>query len=79
MGKTSSTFDKVLDCGRSLIVSGGYNGFSYADIAEVPGIRKPGIHHHFPIMMTHSCPSPQLIGALPGGLFFCAENLPTKR
>ncbi len=24
------------------------NGFSYADIAEVVGIRKPSIHHHFP-------------------------------
>ena len=29
-------------------MSGGYNGFSYADIAEVVGIRKASIHHHFP-------------------------------
>ncbi|TGX55251.1 TetR/AcrR family transcriptional regulator [Sphingomonas gei] len=27
---------------------GGYNGFSYADLAERFGIRKPSIHHHFP-------------------------------
>lgn len=33
---------------RDLIVSGGYNGFSYADIADVVGIRKASIHHHFP-------------------------------
>jgi TetR/AcrR family transcriptional repressor of nem operon len=29
-------------------MSGGYNGFSYADIAGAVGIRKASIHHHFP-------------------------------
>jgi TetR/AcrR family transcriptional repressor of nem operon len=48
MNKTSSTAEDILASARSLIVSGGYNGFSYADIAEVVGIRKPSIHHHFP-------------------------------
>jgi TetR/AcrR family transcriptional repressor of nem operon len=48
MNKSSSTADDILACARSLIVSGGYNGFSYADIASVVGIRKPSIHHHFP-------------------------------
>lgn len=48
MNKTSSTAEAILTCTRSLIASGGYNGFSYADIAEVVGIRKPSIHHHFP-------------------------------
>jgi TetR/AcrR family transcriptional repressor of nem operon len=48
MNKISSTADDILACSRMLIVSGGYNGFSYADIAKVVGIRKPSIHHHFP-------------------------------
>jgi len=48
MDKTSSTADDILACARSLILGGGYNGFSYADIAAVVGIRKPSIHHHFP-------------------------------
>jgi TetR/AcrR family transcriptional repressor of nem operon len=48
MNKSSSTAADILACARSLIASGGYNGFSYADIADVVGIRKPSIHHHFP-------------------------------
>lgn len=48
MQKSSPTSDAILACARTLIVAGGYNGFSYADIAEVVGIRKASIHHHFP-------------------------------
>ncbi len=48
MGNISTTSDDILACARSLIVAGGYNGFSYADIADVVGIRKASIHHHFP-------------------------------
>jgi len=48
MKNLSSTHDDILACARNLIVSGGYNGFSYADIADVVGIRKASIHHHFP-------------------------------
>jgi TetR/AcrR family transcriptional repressor of nem operon len=43
-----STAEAILQCARSAIVAGGYNGFSYADIAAVVGIRKASIHHHFP-------------------------------
>jgi len=43
-----NTSEKILSCARTLIVAGGYNGFSYADIAEVVGIRKASIHHHYP-------------------------------
>lgn len=48
MDKSSTTYDDILACARSLIAIGGYNGFSYADIAEVVKISKPSIHHHFP-------------------------------
>src|SRR3954463_3955663 len=47
MTNVSSTADDILACARSLIIAGGYNGFSYADVAEGVGIRKPSIHHHF--------------------------------
>lgn len=48
MSKSSNTAEDILGSARVLIAAGGYNGFSYADIAEVIGIRKASIHHHFP-------------------------------
>ncbi|HWT59837.1 MAG TPA: TetR/AcrR family transcriptional regulator [Rhizobium sp.] len=48
MKSMPSTSDKILDIAQSLIVAGGYNGFSYADISNAIGIRKASIHHHFP-------------------------------
>lgn len=48
MSNLSTTSDDILASARTLIMTGGYNGFSYADIAEVVGIRKASIHHHFP-------------------------------
>jgi len=48
MSNLTTTSEDILDCARSLIIEGGYNGFSYADIAAVVGIRKASIHHHYP-------------------------------
>jgi len=48
MTNVVSTYDHILHCAQNLIVSGGYNGFSYADISDIVGIRKASIHHHFP-------------------------------
>jgi len=48
MSNLSNTSDEILASARNLIMSGGYNGFSYADISVVVGIRKASIHHHFP-------------------------------
>jgi TetR/AcrR family transcriptional repressor of nem operon len=44
---SSDTANRILDTAQQLIVAKGYNGFSYADIAEVVGISKPSIHFHF--------------------------------
>jgi TetR/AcrR family transcriptional regulator, transcriptional repressor for nem operon len=43
-----TTSQKILDTARVLVIAGGYNGFSYADISDAIGIRKASIHHHFP-------------------------------
>ncbi|MDR9781142.1 TetR/AcrR family transcriptional regulator [Rhizobium redzepovicii] len=48
MSNLSTTSDDILASTRNLLISGGYNGFSYADISEIVGIRKASIHHHFP-------------------------------
>jgi TetR/AcrR family transcriptional regulator, transcriptional repressor for nem operon len=45
--KSNNTAQEILNCARSLIVLGGYNGFSYADISKVVGVRNATIHHHF--------------------------------
>jgi TetR/AcrR family transcriptional repressor of nem operon len=45
---TRSTAEQIVDEARNLIMARGYNGFSYADIADAIGIRKASIHHHFP-------------------------------
>jgi len=52
MLSTSNTSENILRCAQSLIIAGGYNGFSYADIAKVVGIRNASIHHHFPSKAT---------------------------
>jgi TetR/AcrR family transcriptional repressor of nem operon len=67
MNKSSTTADDVLACARSLIVTGGYNGFSYADIADVVGIRKASIHPHFPSKAD-------LVRTLVGGYRAAAEE-----
>jgi TetR/AcrR family transcriptional regulator, transcriptional repressor for nem operon len=55
MQTESSTAEEILRAARTLIVAGGYSGFSYADIAEVVGIRKASIHHHFPTKLNLAC------------------------
>ena len=63
MSNLPNTSDEILASARNLIMSGGYNGFSYADISEVVGIRKASIHHHFPSKVDLVR---ELVKALPG-------------
>jgi len=44
----TTTSERILDVAQSLIIAGGYNGFSYSDVSAAIGIRKASIHHHFP-------------------------------
>ena len=44
----TTTSERILDVAQSLVVAGGYNGFSYSDISAAIGIKKASIHHHFP-------------------------------
>lgn len=39
---------EIIQRTNELLASGGYNGFSYADLAGLVGVRKASIHHHFP-------------------------------
>jgi TetR/AcrR family transcriptional regulator, transcriptional repressor for nem operon len=47
MQNLSTKADEILRSASDLIISVGYNGFSYADISDAVGIRKASIHHHF--------------------------------
>lgn len=44
---SSDTAERILDTAQRLMVTRGYNAFSYADIAEVVKVSKPSIHFHF--------------------------------
>ncbi|MDE1172705.1 MAG: TetR/AcrR family transcriptional regulator [Parvibaculaceae bacterium] len=46
--KLSPKAAEIVACARSLLVAGGYNSFSYADISGTVRISKASIHHHFP-------------------------------
>lgn len=43
-----ATRTALLDAATNLIEEQGFCAFSYADLSERVGIRKPSIHHHFP-------------------------------
>src|SRR5688572_3537992 len=43
-----STGDKILDAAERLVQVRGFNGWSYADIAEELAITTASLHYHFP-------------------------------
>jgi TetR/AcrR family transcriptional regulator, transcriptional repressor for nem operon len=44
----SDTAGQILDVAERLVQERGYNGFSYADVAEELGMSKAALHYHFP-------------------------------
>jgi len=45
---SSDTREQILRVARELIETRSYLGFSFQDIADRVGIRKPSLYHHFP-------------------------------
>jgi len=45
--KPSNTREALLDAAQGFVQESSYDGFSFRDIAEVVGIRKASIYHHF--------------------------------
>ncbi|AZN41267.1 TetR/AcrR family transcriptional regulator [Paenibacillus albus] len=48
MTKTKNTSEQILDTAQAMVQEFGFNGFSYAHIAEKVGIRTASIHYYFP-------------------------------
>jgi TetR/AcrR family transcriptional repressor of nem operon len=44
----ADTARRALDVAERLVQTRGFNGFSYADIAESLGVTKASLHYHFP-------------------------------
>ena len=42
-----TTKEKILDAAQDLIQTRSFHGFSYQDMADRVGIRKPSLYHHF--------------------------------
>jgi len=45
---TADTSQRILDIAERLVQTRGFNGFSYADIAEAMKVTKASLHYHFP-------------------------------
>lgn len=44
----SDTREKILEIGRRMVQSNGYNALSFRDIANEIGIKSAAVHYHFP-------------------------------
>src|SRR5882672_7079715 len=45
---SADTAQRILDVAERLVQTRGFNGFSYADIAEALRVTKASLHYHFP-------------------------------
>lgn len=48
MPKEQNTKERILDIAENLIMSRGYNGFSYKDISVALNVKNAAIHYHYP-------------------------------
>jgi TetR/AcrR family transcriptional repressor of nem operon len=46
--KAAGTASRIIDSAERLVQRRGFNGFSYADVADELGITKAALHYHFP-------------------------------
>ncbi|QRV22333.1 TetR/AcrR family transcriptional regulator [Marinomonas foliarum] len=44
----NDTKTKIMDTAEGFIVQGGYNAFSFRDIADAVGIKSASVHYHYP-------------------------------
>jgi len=47
MGAGMDTATRILDSAERLVQTRGFNGFSYADVADELGVTKASLHYHF--------------------------------
>jgi len=47
MGRISDTREQIMDRAAHLLMSRGFNGFSYRDISSFLGIKNAAVHYHF--------------------------------
>ena len=48
MATATDTSQRILDIAERLVQTRGFNGFSYADIADALHVTKASLHYHFP-------------------------------
>jgi len=48
MARISDTREQIMDRAAQLLMSRGFNGFSYRDISSHLGVKNAAIHYHFP-------------------------------
>jgi len=48
MVRLNDTREQIMDRAAQLLMSRGYNGFSYRDIASHLGVKNAAVHYHFP-------------------------------
>jgi TetR/AcrR family transcriptional repressor of nem operon len=48
MARISNTRDQIMDRAAELLMSRGFNGFSYRDISSHLGVKNAAVHYHFP-------------------------------